>query len=856
MGIEEDRLGETILPDREDLNLGESEQSVDMPDGLSLSLLNSLRSDLQLVHQRDRELRKARSNPNAFTASVDLNYVNADSSVGARKIADIRSRYQGLDARFSDNIRELRDWLEVRAKSHGKRVIEDRHRLAAKLPTHYQTATQLESLAQALAVVLCFRVGFPVILTQEQRGFYSPYPDYISETYEGEALKSIKQTVPPRITESKYRSFRDDMVEVEVDPGFKFKWQNWSAQPDRNRSPYTSRFEVLAQLYESRTSEGWRRWVYSQHPICLWLCHIASPADLAGIIGGDPKLRDPVLRSYVARFSAAIRKSAEKLTSDIEVSRATRLTLPITGTVIGNLDYIDWGDHVPLLAAAISEIPISDRDPFYLYLKNVLILEMDVMSWLEVFQSTLIAVSFVVLLLSFGSGALVIGALDVGLTLAGVTLAGAEYVQSYIAEDRMRLESILAEHSKDLAAFEDTRNGADAAAGLAMELLFISLFPPSKPMVNAMKNPARTLLPPLKPAKAATDAAPPPSQMKDAVTDSASPKESAFTNKRNSTDLRDTPALQKKPELAPETSIKPDHAEEAAGKATQSNQSPAETIMAPIGADDRGLSNALTERDYLYPGATFGLDLGHQGLPTPGPVDELEFQSIQFKDKSLYQSKAAGKFTKTAGRTADAADDFEWDDIFVTVETASRGTLLAARTGVTRAPKNHRGFLVDLSVVDTGVRFNGKKAFQLLYDFSQSQLTKLEIAAIRARIENMNTHLQTLTEEYGFPIRFKRPSDPHVKTNKNAYVTKEMEANRKANTQLKFDIDEVLARNLFEYPIDLASNAPVIEAEAQMELLRHVNGLFGQLDKALRDMVVASSEDTYDTLILSVDAIY
>jgi hypothetical protein len=143
------------------------------PATLDRGLLRRLRVNAAKLAERDRKVREANrkraAHAIATTNTGRTLYDHSAQSIPTE--TEIHQAYAQPVQQFGTDLVILRGWLEERARTHARTVATKRVAVASKLRADYAVPERMQSLAAAAAQMLCYRVGFPLLLTQEQRGY-------------------------------------------------------------------------------------------------------------------------------------------------------------------------------------------------------------------------------------------------------------------------------------------------------------------------------------------------------------------------------------------------------------------------------------------------------------------------------------------------------------------------------------------------------------------------------------------------------------------------------------------------------------------------------------------------------------
>lgn len=480
-----------------------------LPTGLNHALLNRLRDYYRLKLKLGEELDDIKGISSTLGGSYDRPVAASKEIIPAAQEEnrqrnavfdryDDRLREKGLTrASVNRDINTFKHWLVERGLFYGDQVITGRRTLVQKLTERYLgeevdgvyqgIPENLADLALGISVIMCFRIGMPVVFTAEM-----PERNLIPDAYlPAEESPDTKGDLEGFIYNPQ---FAKDIGEE----GLNVAWNWWVDREDHNGSPFVKRFEQLQALFGDGSSDFWKHEVYSLHPVCLFLAdHFGSEEKiyvLADLLRSkNTKLRNKALVVFVKRIVDEFTQSITDLEEALKVD--PNWVFNILGKKFEG-DYVDWGDHTMLLTLAASEAVYGEDDPLYQLISKELIPSLDVKTWTETIQQGLMAIGVLLAIASFGASAGILAApifaLDWMLAISGAGVASIEVYQAAQQAPQMRREKMVTMVDQHLAGMSLNVNLGSSVGMLVFELLLLVLFPPSKAAINTAKQAAQS----------------------------------------------------------------------------------------------------------------------------------------------------------------------------------------------------------------------------------------------------------------------------------------------------------------------------------------------------------------------------
>ncbi|MCG8430829.1 MAG: hypothetical protein MJA29_06635, partial [Candidatus Omnitrophica bacterium] len=215
----------------------------------------------------------------------------------------------------------LKNYIRNKSIEEVPRIIQGRLNLLRNLAKTYSSNEKLSSLAESIAVILCYRAGLPFLQTAETRNhdfsdivspsiaYLEPSPEKKPDTFSELSSRYKKQQAGPIVVA---------LINALSDPGAKLPvWHEWSGRKgpgDPHGSPFHERFDALKKVYREHTMESLRKKIYSAHPLCLVIDKLYSPFELADIIRmSDVGARNMALTGIIEKIALVIKEANDEL---------------------------------------------------------------------------------------------------------------------------------------------------------------------------------------------------------------------------------------------------------------------------------------------------------------------------------------------------------------------------------------------------------------------------------------------------------------------------------------------------------------------------------------------------------------
>jgi hypothetical protein len=375
-------------------------------------------------------------------------------------------------------------WLVKRATELGNDLVANRTTLTNKLESYYESDASVNSLAEDISIMMSYRIGLPLMRTKS-----TPDIGIFEEQYfPASAVPTTKTDLGKQVWEPRVSisggPFPKATVWNENEAGLRLKWGKWSDVSSHNQSPFEHRFAEIGKIYGRKSVKAWRRDIYFKHPITV-LAHLK--------FGGSAKIyklcdairdthasdRLPVMREFIDGIVSELRTANSKLKSDLAPNESWS-------------DYVDWGNHKPLLYLAASELTSDAQDDLFLAIKEDIITKLDPWSYKDIFSAILVTVGILAMIVTLGAMGVAVGttgavmisgslfAVDVALTSAGVLLSAAELYDSLQYVQQGKEEELFKLFDKKLVGFETDASVGSATSFFALEIFLTVLFPPAR----------------------------------------------------------------------------------------------------------------------------------------------------------------------------------------------------------------------------------------------------------------------------------------------------------------------------------------------------------------------------------------
>ena len=263
---------------------------------------------------------------NANAKTIITNKMREDHERDLRSKLWFDKNYHASTSQFRKDKAILADWASKRAYVHGKNVYRARKEMIRQLKLKYAGHDTFAQLAEYISYLLCFRMGLPIMLTQEmpQDSFF---PD---EHFPADQTPEYKD----QFSGTKHRFYLFDELFIlsefgeGPDPqdtdGVALKWNHWSEARTHNGSAFTMRFDVFSAIQAKKQDQGEPSFsikgiqaeIYRRHPICLFIDkYFPKPSDivdLIAIIQSSPFVRYNYLkRKFVDKVIAGLQQGLE-----------------------------------------------------------------------------------------------------------------------------------------------------------------------------------------------------------------------------------------------------------------------------------------------------------------------------------------------------------------------------------------------------------------------------------------------------------------------------------------------------------------------------------------------------------------